>query len=387
MDTLVGDLTELINKHLDIVNSILLGNTENFDLTGNKKWMVYYVNSNDEGFYRILETLDLKTLRFLETHKVRDDRDFDIFTALIKKMLSLGLVKNAVRFMFKLGIHYDEVWFLLRTLIKHNHNINRYNKEIKIITELCMVFHRAYIRDNNHDDPMSSKLIEYIYHYGDHDLIKHYEQSVFANEENELFPDDIHLRYKFIGLVKSGQNVDALFDRFNGDGGKVNRYIIIYDLLKYEHNDIVIRLLAQFEGDTTKDQIITMTRYLDVLLKPIYPTLMSLYRRAINNLEMYKIIAQILLEDSDTSVLNDMLDGAIRNNRRDVYDMILDTYPLLAFSVSLNRILLKSETDPQFLKHILDRRGGINQEELRIITRLLLDDGNIRLLELAQNYK
>ena len=371
MDTLVGDLTQLVDKHLDVISSVLFGKTENFDLIGNKKWMVYYINSDEAGFYKILETLDLKTLKFLETHEIKNGVDFDIFTETINRMLSLGLEKHTVRYTLREGsknIDHDRVEYLLRKLIK----TRKHNKVIITLTQLVLGK-----RDQNGDVMDMKKIIEDVYHYGDQTLIQYYEQSVYR--------DDLHFRHKFIGLVKSGQNVDELIQRFAGDGYHVelDRHLTILDLLKHQHyNNIVVRLLAQCDGNTIEDQIKTVFNSIDGRLNLIY-----LYYRTLNNIEMCKILIKIASEQSNIKILKIMLGGAIRNNKREIYDLITTDHPELKFSISLeNSCAGDTKTNVELLKYVLDQRGGLNQQERQTMIRLLLEDCNIHLLEFIQNY-
>lgn len=161
--------------------------------------------------------------------------------------------------------------------------------------------------------------------------------------------------------------------------------------MKYQHNDIILRLLAYFEGHTIEDQIATMTNFIDTLFQsrcPPCPSLMCLYSRTLNNPEMCKIIVKIAIKHSDMKILKDMLDGAIYNGNRDIYDAIISECPLLRFSISLERLcVFKTKINVEFLKYILDQRGGINQQEIQTMSKLLLDDGNIHLLEYVQNYQ
>ena len=386
MDTLVGDLLQLVNKHLDVVNSILFGNREDYDLINNKKWMVYYINSNEAGFYNILKTLDLKTLMFLETH---NDRHDVIFEAMIKKMLSLDMAKETVVYMStKTKIHVDryKVWFLWRKLIK----TRKHNKVIIALTKYLL----GQYDQNGHT--MDVKIIEDVYHYGDQSLIKHYEQFVFS--------DGIHFRYKFIGLVKSGQNVDELIQRFEGDvyHTKIDRHVIIMDLLKYQqYNNVVVKLLAQFEGDTIEDQIKMMINFIDDRFNHGYPTLMSLYSRVLNNIEMCRILTKIANKRSDVGMLKIMLDQAIYNNNREIYDLIRADHPELKFCfppqddfIIVDGVLLKRshymtnrKIDVEFFKYVLNQGGGINEEKRQTMSRLLVENGNIDILEFIQNYK
>lgn len=222
MDTLIDDLTQLINKHLDVVNSVLFGNTENFDLIGNKKWMIYYVNSNEAGFYKILETLDLKTLRFIETHMIGDDNNFYFFKILVNKMLLCGLVKSAVRYTFKKDSNHfqtKEVRFLIRKLIKYNRTINISNDQITGLTKIYMSYRQILLNQNAHniDTAEDVKIIQDLYHYGDQKLIEYYERFIFSDEKNQFYIDDLHFKDKFIGLVKKGLDVNHLIQRFAED--------------------------------------------------------------------------------------------------------------------------------------------------------------------------
>lgn len=403
MDTLFNDLLGVISNYFEVIDSILLGNIEDFRLD-NKKWINYAIYSGHPIFSSILKNLDLQTLEFIytTTPSTRRATQIDsnkIYIQIFKKLFPRGYY-NANRIkeillaakMRPVDEMHLYIWKILIYLIKINREFNYKLLElIEAVDEMCRKIHvvRLEYRDMDYIDNSliyGSDLITYVYRYGDKRLIDYYEKTVFSAPDNQFDPEsDIEFVFKLIGLVQSGRDAGYLIHRLtpNTRQNKEHRVAAIICLLKTGHNQVVKQLLSQFYGSTIQEQLISANKFAD----RIYKSDSSLYRffepaARGNNLEMCSVIVNIGLESNDISSMVKILNCAFMYDLKLICMKILEARPLLRTTIAIYKCCnLKARTSIELLKYIEEQLDGFDRSKIQTLIIRSIQNGRLTIAE------